>query len=130
MSVCKFYPLISFHSVQSEKPLETVGQAALLLPVMDSLVLVGFCVVSCFPAFAILLPLRPSPCLFSPQLPFSFFSFCVTISTWLQSVEYPLGVPAALGKDGGGVLPAWSAGLHSATVVASPYLLPNKLVQK
>lgn len=90
---------------------------------------VGFCVAFRSLAFVSVLPLLPSPCPFSPQLP---FSFCVTVSTWFQNAErVSIRASAAL-RNGVGVLPAGSGACRvlerPVGVVVSAHALPNELV--
>lgn len=94
MSVCKFYSLISFHSAKSENPFKTAGPQDCSFLSKHPLVLI-------------------SSCVFFLGFCFSFAS--VPLSMCFQNVErMSTWVPAALGHDGAGVLPAWCAGLHSA----------------
>lgn len=110
ISVCKFYSLISPHSVKSENPFKTAGRTTLQLLIhvlaCSHLLFLGFWLFFCL----VLSP--PGP---SSHLIFLSFSFCVLFATWFWNVErMPTSVPVALGKDGMRVVPTWSAGMGSA----------------
>lgn len=113
MSVCKFYSLISPHSVKSGNPFKTAGQ-----PILQLLI----CAFACshllwyfLPCLLLSFCLVLSPSGPSPHFILLSFSLCILFSTCFWNVErMPTSVPAALGKDGVRVVAALWAGLESA----------------